>query len=117
MLTNNIDDDDDNNNKNQLKYYQQLIILIMKKSKKSTATFAPVRFPGVHNLWVANTVVCRLIVEEVKHVLDGKGQEGILLVVGGRGRVAREYRLEKVVHESLKGSLLKIKRIQFEISN
>lgn len=60
--------------------------------------YSPVALPGVADVRVVNAVLIGLLVQEVKHVLDGQGQ--------GRAAVCRaEDGLEEVVHELLQRAL------------
>lgn len=58
----------------------------------------PVAFPGVPHICVVDAVSVRLLIQEVKHVLDGQGE-------GAAPVHSAEQGLEQVVHELLQGAL------------
>lgn len=59
---------------------------------------SPVAFPGVADMRVVNAMLIGLLIQEVKHVLDGQGQ-------GGAAVRGAEDGLEQVVHKLLQRAL------------
>lgn len=60
---------------------------------------SPVALPGVPHMGVVDVVLVRLLVQEIKHVLDGQG-EGTATVGSA------EDGLKEVIHEFLEGALV-----------